>query len=72
MDTYVDIGANVGVMAFTAAAAVGPQWRVVAFEPHPDNIRNFLSHAALRFVVSGELTFTDLAQADHHFQHSDE
>lgn len=42
-DTYVDIGANVGVMAFTAAAAVGPTGRVLAFEPHPDNIRNFLA-----------------------------
>ena len=42
-DTYVDIGANVGVMAFTAAAAVGPQGRVLAFEPHPDNIRHFLA-----------------------------
>ncbi len=42
-DTYVDVGANVGVMAFTAAAAVGPSGRVLAFEPHPDNIRNFLA-----------------------------
>jgi len=42
-DTYVDVGANVGVMAFTAAAAVGPTGRVLAFEPHPDNIRNFLT-----------------------------
>lgn len=42
-DVYVDIGANVGVMAFTAAAAVGPAGRVLAFEPHPDNIRHFLA-----------------------------
>jgi FkbM family methyltransferase len=42
-DTYVDVGANVGVMAFTAAAAVGAGGRVLAFEPHPDNIRNFLA-----------------------------
>jgi len=45
-DTYVDIGANVGVMAFTAAAAVGPSGRVLAFEPHPDNIRHFLAGVA--------------------------
>ena len=36
-DTYVDIGANVGVMAFTAAASVGSSGRVLAFEPHPNN-----------------------------------
>lgn len=42
-DTYVDVGANVGVMSFTAAAAVGPTGQVLAFEPHPDNIRNFLA-----------------------------
>jgi FkbM family methyltransferase len=46
-DTYVDIGANVGVMAFTAAAAVGPGGRVIAFEPHPDNIRHFLAGVAV-------------------------
>lgn len=46
-DTYVDIGANVGVMAFTAAAAIGPTGRVLAFEPHPDNIRNFLAGVAV-------------------------
>jgi len=46
-DTYVDIGANVGVMAFTAAAAIGPAGRVLAFEPHPDNIRNFLAGVAV-------------------------
>lgn len=45
-DTFVDIGANVGVMSFTAAAATGPSGRVLAFEPHPDNIRHFLSGVA--------------------------
>jgi len=46
-DTYVDIGANVGVMAFTAASVVGPSGRVLAFEPHPDNVRNFLAGVAV-------------------------
>lgn len=32
-DTAVDIGANVGVMAFRAARRVGPSGRVLAFEP---------------------------------------
>jgi FkbM family methyltransferase len=34
-DTMVDVGANVGNMALAAAAAVGPDGRVYAFEPHP-------------------------------------
>ena len=33
--TVVDVGANVGYYALTAAAAVGPTGRVVAFEPGP-------------------------------------
>lgn len=32
-DTVVDIGANVGVMTFRAARRVGPEGRVLAFEP---------------------------------------
>lgn len=39
---FVDIGANVGVMSFQAAAAVGPSGRVIAFEPNPENIQRFL------------------------------
>jgi FkbM family methyltransferase len=45
--TYVDIGANVGVMAFVAADTVGEAGRVIAFEPHPDNIRHFLAGVSI-------------------------
>jgi FkbM family methyltransferase len=38
-DTFVDIGANVGVMAFAGARAVGPGGRVVAIEPNRDNLQ---------------------------------
>lgn len=34
-DTYVDVGANVGVHVLTAAAAVGPDGLVIALEPFP-------------------------------------
>lgn len=34
-DTFIDIGANVGMASLTAARAVGPQGRIVAFEPNP-------------------------------------
>jgi FkbM family methyltransferase len=37
-DTFVDIGANVGLMSFHAAATVGPGGKVIAFEPNPRNV----------------------------------
>lgn len=40
-DTFVDVGANVGVMAFRAARAVGASGRVIAFEPHLSNAAMF-------------------------------
>ena len=39
---FVDVGANVGVMAFAAARIVGPSGKVIGFEPNQDNARNFL------------------------------
>lgn len=35
-DTFVDIGANVGMATLTAARAVGPAGKIVAYEPNPD------------------------------------
>jgi FkbM family methyltransferase len=35
--TVVDIGANVGFYTLAAARAVGPEGRVIAFEPEPNN-----------------------------------
>lgn len=37
-DVFVDIGANVGVMSFNAANAVGANGRVLGFEPNPRNV----------------------------------
>jgi len=34
-DTYVDVGANIGLYVVTAAKHVGPAGRVIAFEPSP-------------------------------------
>lgn len=41
-DFFVDVGANVGLMTLLAAHKVGPQGKVVAFEPLPE-IRELLS-----------------------------
>ena len=32
---FVDVGANVGFLSILAARLVGPEGRVIAFEPHP-------------------------------------
>ncbi|HVM32248.1 MAG TPA: FkbM family methyltransferase [bacterium] len=37
--TFVDIGANIGYYTLLAARQVGPQGRVLAFEPDPDNFK---------------------------------
>jgi FkbM family methyltransferase len=38
-DVFVDVGANVGAVAFLAATIVGPAGRVLAVEPNPDNLQ---------------------------------
>jgi len=38
-DTFLDIGANVGVMSFAAARTVGPAGRVIAVEPNGANLQ---------------------------------
>ena len=42
-DTFVDIGANIGMITLLAARLVGPEGTVEAFEPNPDVYRR-LSH----------------------------
>jgi len=53
--TFIDIGAHVGLFAVPAAMAVGPEGRVVAFEPDPDNRRllerNIARHGLDNVVV---------------------
>lgn len=49
-ETFVDVGANVGVMTFTAARIVGPQGRVICFEPSVANAQNLM-----RGVVANQL-----------------
>jgi FkbM family methyltransferase len=42
----VDVGANVGMMSFHAAAVVGSEGKVIAFEPSPSNVNLFLRGVA--------------------------
>lgn len=46
-DTWIDIGANRGVLALHAARLVGPAGRAFAFEPHPATFRLLMRHLEL-------------------------
>lgn len=49
-DGFIDIGANVGVYSILAAQFVGPQGRVVAFEPDPKNLRRLKENFELNGI----------------------
>jgi FkbM family methyltransferase len=73
---FVDVGANIGMLAFSAAARVGAEGRVFAFEAHPVTARYLSENLALnRFPQvtlvacalgseAGELVMTDLDSDD--------
>jgi FkbM family methyltransferase len=46
-DTFVDIGANEGMISLVASRAVGPTGRVIAFEPNP-SVRSVLTRTIHR------------------------
>lgn len=53
-DTFIDVGANFGLVTLRAAALVGPSGRVVAFEPNPDVFKRLAWHVesnGLRQVI---------------------
>jgi FkbM family methyltransferase len=58
----VDVGANVGVYAVTTAKRVGPQGRVIAVEPFPENAKRLRANA-LRNGLSG-VTVVEAAAGD--------
>jgi FkbM family methyltransferase len=43
-DTFVDIGANIGMLTLLAARLVGPRGKVIAFEPNADVYRQLQHH----------------------------
>jgi FkbM family methyltransferase len=60
----LDIGASVGYYTLLAARLVGPRGRVVAFEPHPKNLRFLRSHVRQNRLAHVQVL--DLALADSH------
>ena len=57
-----DVGANVGFLTLIAARLVGPEGRVYAFEPIPDNARAIERNAALNGFAN--VTVLELALTD--------
>ena len=43
-DTFIDIGANIGEFALTAAGLVGPHGKVIAIEPMPQMLEKLTRH----------------------------
>jgi FkbM family methyltransferase len=54
-DTYIDIGANVGVQTLAAARVVGPSGVVVAAEPNPTTFSTLRAHVVLNGFTNVQL-----------------
>jgi FkbM family methyltransferase len=61
--TVVDVGANIGYTALTAAHIVGPSGQVIAFEPHATNYADLTRNLALNPEVSVTAFNLGLARA---------
>jgi FkbM family methyltransferase len=62
-DTVFDIGANLGYVSLSLAKQVGPQGRVIAFEPIPQNIAEFRTNIELNRITNVQLL--EFAASDH-------
>ena len=51
-ETVIDVGANQGMMAMTAAIAVGPGGQVFAMEPHPGTFRLMQNNLRMNGVTN--------------------
>jgi len=62
-DTVVDVGANIGTIALTAAALVGSTGRVIAIEPHPRIFQYLTAQRTLNHAT--KLEIVQSAVGDH-------
>lgn len=54
-DVYVDVGANIGYYTLIAAQRVGPQGKVIAYEPDPDNFELLKTNVALNALAQVQI-----------------
>lgn len=62
-DGVLDVGANYGHFTMAAAAAIGPQGRVIAVEPNPISHARLVSHVALnrlKHVTTAQIGLSDM------------
>src|SRR6266699_2559349 len=63
-DTFVDVGANIGLFTLIAARLVGPQGRVLSFEPTPETFARLTKNVQtnrLENVSCQQLALSDRA-----------
>jgi len=73
-DVALDVGANIGFFTVMMAALTGPQGRVVAFEPGPDNLvrlRRNIVVSGVRNVTIVEQPASDVAGPAQFYLNSD-
>lgn len=50
-DTFVDVGANIGVLSCIAATSVGPTGSIYSIEPHPETFRYLQKNLGLNKIT---------------------
>ncbi len=60
---FYDVGANAGFFTLLGSKCVGPEGRVFAFEPLPENIRSIRAQVELNHVAN--CTIVEAAVSDH-------
>lgn len=63
--TFVDVGANIGVMSFPAAVQVGPRGKVIGFEPNSRNAAMFRRGLVANKLDNVRLFAFGLSDAPH-------
>ncbi len=65
-----DIGANIGYFVLALSRLVGPSGRIIAFEPHPVNIRRLKRHLDLNKVANAYVEEVAAGEADGYAEFS--
>ena len=59
--TVLDVGANIGSMALRMARAVGPDGKVIGFEPFPETLKRLRANMLLNEPLAERMTIRDVA-----------